>query len=97
LGGTAVTDSDFDQVAHLTELMHIELGDTRLTDVSMELLVPLEKLQSIDVSFSGISAKAVRQLERDRPELRVTFGDPKRYQGMLGEPDNSKPRKARRR
>jgi hypothetical protein len=80
----------------LSELTHIEASSTPLTDASIEPLLQLAKLQSVDVTFSRISARGVRQLERARPEMHVTFADQQRYQGMLDQPEGSQaPRRQR--
>jgi hypothetical protein len=83
LSGTGVTDDDFADVVHLADLRHIEIVYVPLTDASLQHLLPLKKLQYVDMSFTRITPKAKEQFQRAREDVRVTYAEPKRYDDTL--------------
>ena len=49
----------------------LDLGGTKVTDAALEPLGKLAGLKSLDVSFTGITEKALAQFRADHPAVKV--------------------------
>jgi uncharacterized protein (TIGR02996 family) len=84
LAGNRLTGPDLAWLASapaLTELVKLDLSRTRLdanTLFALALAEPLNKLACIKLSGVRVSQKAVRELARLRPSLRLDRGEPTR-------------------
>ncbi len=51
--GTSVGRRGLQHIAELTQLEHINLSDTAISDTGMPAMAPLKRLQSLNLCYTG--------------------------------------------
>ena len=71
LSWTACNDETVSQLASHRQLQTLWLTGSKITDASVDALVKLSGLESLDVQRTGISSAGVAELKRRRPDVKI--------------------------
>ena len=75
-GKTKVTDEDLALFQDFPFVQILDLSDTIISDEGLAQLGELRALEELIVTNSKISAKALKDLQRSHPTVKVTTGPP---------------------
>lgn len=71
LSGTRITDRAMPSIAAL-DLLELDIGRTKVTDASIDLLLQLPSLRSLRITSSRITDAGVERLRREKPGCSLT-------------------------
>jgi len=72
--GTDVSDEQLGEVVDgLPHIVHLHLFGRSITDAGLEHLASLERLESLSIAGTDVTADGIARLRRQRPDLQVHY------------------------
>ena len=73
LAGSNITDGKLPILVALNNLEALDLSGTKITDAGLRTIANFPYLKSLNLTQSRVTAEAVRELQSQRPDIRVEF------------------------
>jgi hypothetical protein len=75
LAGTPLIDDELAQLSGFTNLQHLDISRTKVSDRGLPHLYALKRLLRIDLRGTGVTAEGVRQLKQAAPGREVAWDE----------------------